>query len=116
MKRFDSIEIELFLFSQFLILISSTSLAIFRQRKFKDSQKEERFGEIIEYVARGCEGALITPQNPKFHVSICSLTVFTLRDATGYQHLSVRRRTALLFLIYIARELLFVPLWADERG
>lgn len=56
------------------------------------------------------------PQNPKFHVSICSLTVFTLRDATGYQHLSVRRRTALLFLIYIARELLFVPLWADERG
>lgn len=53
MKRFDSIEIELFLFSQFLILISSTSLAIFRQRKFKDSQKEERLVRLLNTLPGG---------------------------------------------------------------
>lgn len=53
MKQFDSIEIELFLFSQFLILISSTSLAIFRQRKFKDSQKEERLVRLLNTLPGG---------------------------------------------------------------
>lgn len=53
MKRFDSIEIELFLFSQFLILISYTSLAIFRQRKFKDSQKEERLVRLLNTLPGG---------------------------------------------------------------
>lgn len=53
MKRFDSIEIELFLFSQFLILISSTSLAIFRQRKFKDPQKEERLVRLSNTLPGG---------------------------------------------------------------
>lgn len=64
----------------------------FWQRTLRDPWVESRFVRLSNMLPRGCEGTLINPKKVAFLLSIRSLTMFTLRDATDYQHLPGRRK------------------------